>query len=303
MRVHRGIAARMQRAAAVAALVMMTGLLAGCPPQGVRPDLLPEAVERTGPVPSYEDIVERYNANLAGLDQLWSTSVVALRWVDEDGSRQFEQGEGNLLFMRPDRVALTVGKLGNVILWAGANQERYWLLDLRSSGVAYVGRHANIGRPCSQPLPLPVQPGAVPHLLGLLPLDETLAEAAPPVQTVRGHYLIEPPGLRLRMLLHPRTYLPVRVDLLNAEGDSVVVARLNDHERVEVEGLPQGRWPLAATDAELYAVGEDARMSLRLANLTDGRRFNKLNPKAFDFDALLRAYRPEEVVVLDEDCE
>lgn len=281
--------------AAVCAAILM-GLTVGCEgPQRV--DQMPTEV------PSYRELAERYNANLAKLDQLWTSSVVAIRWVDEDGKKQFEQGEGHFIFVPPKRVALTVGKLGDVLLWAGADEQRYWLFDLGQSGKAYVGRHENAGKACSQPLPLPVLPSNVPYLLGLLPLDLEQASVAPPVEMLDGQYLIEPPGLRLRMLLDPATALPTRVDIVGDSGNSVVIAQLSNFDTMEAEGLPPGQAAKIARRAVVTAVGEDASLSLTLSGATDGKRFEKINPKAFDFDVLLKAHRPGEVVVLDAACE
>lgn len=290
------------RAATTAArLVLLAAILlvlTGCPPTHTRPDLLPDPIARTGPLPTYDEIVERYNANLAGLDQLWSTSVVAVRWTDEDGDRQFEQGEGNFIYGGPQRVALTVGKLGNTILWAGSNEQRYWLFDLRDRGVGHVGAHANVGRPCTRQLPVPVSSANVPHLLGLLPLATGEGE----VGTVRGYLAVRPAELNVRMLLHPQTYLPVRVDLLDERGESVVIVRLSEHEPVEMQGRPRAAGARVATRTEFYVLQEDAQLSLRLNNMVGGERVEKVNPRAFDFDALLRAYSPAEVIDLDEDC-
>ncbi len=278
-------------------------VLAGCQgPTKRTPKPLPKPTESQANVPSYKELVQRYNANAKRVDRLWSTAVVAMRWVDEDGKKQFEQGEGHFIYVRPNEVALTVGKVGKVMMWAGAGNDRYWLFDLRDKGKAYVGDPDNVGKPCTQPIPLPVYPRAVPHLLGLMPLDESLADQAPPVERINGQYLIEPPGLNLRMVLDPDTALPVRVDLLNDRGESVVVGKLSEHEYVEMEGHARNTEPKVATRAVFYAVGEDAQLSLNLSNLTDGRRFDKINENAFKFDVLQKKYHPAEVVDLDRDC-
>ena len=289
-------------------VVMVVCLAFGCQaPQAApaSPDLphLPERVETDEPIPSYADLAQRYNRNIEKLDRLWSRAVVAMRWRDEDGKRHHEQGEGHFIFTRPSNVALTVGKLGDVMMWAGSSDERYWMFDLRDAGKAYVGAHEHVGKPCSEPLPLPVYPRAVVHLLGLLPLDESLAGAAPEVEMLRGYYLVDPPGLKLRMLLHPKTALPVRVDLTDREGRTVVIAMLSEHEYVEQAGKALNAGPKIATRAKLYAVGEDAELSLHLGDLTDGRRFDKINEKVFEFDALAQIHEPAEVVELDGACE
>lgn len=265
---------------------------------------LPEPVQTEAEdLPSYAELAQRYNANVEKLDRLRASTVVAMRWTDEEGERHYEQGEGLFLFMQPERVTLTVGKLGDAKLWAGANAERYWMFDLRDSGTAYVGAHENVGKPCVEQLPLPVNPRAVPYLLGLLPLDESLADMAPPVEELRGHYLIEPPGVNVRMLLHPETALPVRVDLTDEQGRSAIVALLEDYGTVEQEGVGTDASARIPQRAAFHALDNDAELTLHLSDATDGRRFDTIKDEMFDFDAILADQEPAEVVNLDEPCD
>lgn len=265
--------------------------------------LMPAAVQTTAPLPSYRELVDRYNANLAGLDRLWSATDVQIRFRNEAGKAKFEEGEGKLLYVRPNELALTVEKLGKTYLWAGGDAERFWMFD-NDSRTAYVGHHRNIGKPCMQELPLPVHPASVPYLLGLVPLDP----AVPPdeggtVERLQGYYLIEPPGLKLRLLLDPTTARPVRVDLTDANGKSVVISRLEAFAPVQIEGAPPESSPHIATRADVYVTGEEARMTLFLKRLSDGRDGNRIRPQAFDFDTLIKAHKPKEVIQLDAACE
>jgi len=97
--------------------------------------------------------------------------------------------------------------------------------------------------------------------------------------------------------------LPVRVDLTNRKGESVVITRLSEHEYVEQEGRALNAGPKVATRARFYAVGEDAQMSIHLGDLTDGKRFDQINEKVFEFDTLKQVHEPAELVNLDAGCE
>lgn len=269
----------------------------------VQTPYLPAAIEHEEPaMPTYAELAQRYNANAEKLDRLRATTVVSMRWEDEEGDRHYEQGEGRLLFTEPGRTAMTVGKLGDVKLWAGSDADRYWVFDMRESGTAYVGEHENLGQGCAARLPLPVNPRAVPYLIGLLPLDESLADMAPPVEMLRGHYLIEPPGTNVRMLLHPETALPVRVDLTDEQGRSVVITLLEDYGAVEQEGVAPEAAARVARRVAFHAVGDEAELTLHLADLTDGRRFDTIPDEAFQYDAIAAQYQPAETVDLDEAC-
>lgn len=285
---------------ALLGLIVATALTGCRGPQPI-PQRLPAPVQVQPAPVSYAQVVERYNAHVAPLDQLWSSAVAQLRWRDEEGRSRFEQGEGNLIFARPGRMAFTVGKLGKPLIWAGSDEARYWLIDLQDDGVAYVGRHRFAGQPCAEPLPLPLNPRDVLHLLGLLPLEST-PPSPPAVGLVADFYLIEPPGLNLRMLVEPATGQPVRVDLLDADGRSVLVSRLSNPEAVEVEGLPPGSWPRIATQAHIEALDQEGQVTISLTNLSDGRRFDRLNPRVFDLDALLARFKPAQIRLLDEGC-
>src|SRR5262249_54442096 len=148
-------------------LVASLTCLTGCPTPPTRE---PKSVAPPGPAPAYADLAARYNANIAGLDRLWSRAVVELNWRDDRGKKRFEQGDGNLITGLPDRVALSIGKLGNTLFWAGGDAQRYWLFDLQGDKVAYVGRHAYIGSPCTLESPLAVQPRDLVRLLGIWPV-------------------------------------------------------------------------------------------------------------------------------------
>ena len=286
--------------AAVAALALVLAS-AGCAKNGdTSMTPLPASINGREDLPSYAELVERYNANLQRLDRMWATTVVALRYKDENDRWQREQGEGHFIFISPDRVALTVGKVGNTILWAGSNEERFWLLDLRKDGIAHVGLRENLGRACSQPLPLPVTPDVVPYLLGLLPLDSQVGPLGGAVQLVDGHYVIEPTGLNLRIKLNVDTALPMQVDLLDPQGQTVIVSELSQHRRVQVEGLALG--PRVATRVQISVVDEDARMNIAMADMNDGRRHNTIRDRTFDYDHLIRVHKPAEIRQLDADC-
>lgn len=250
----------------------------------------PVAPER---MESAEAVIAAYNANAARLGRVWGTVNTFARFRDPDsGQMRREVGDGHFIYMGPNRVALTTGKLGNVLLWAGSNEQRFWFFDLQDEGVAYVGSYARLGEPGAQPLPLPVRPDHLPGLIGLTPIDPTEAHA----EWRGGDLLVEPGDGARRLLLDARTGLAKRVDLLDAEGDSVIVCKLSGVKAVDHEPeLPQpGRLP---AEAHIEVVSEEGDLTLKLANLTD--KADKFNPRAFNFEALVEAYEPGRVVDLD----
>lgn len=287
--------------------VVCLAFLAGCETDRAvtPPPLVSVEQSAQAPVPSYAEVVRRYNQRVAGLGRLWASTDVKIRWIDEGGKYRSEEGGGNLVLVRPRRVALKVGKLGQTGLWAGSNEERYFLFDAYERDTVWVGRHENAGKPCSEPLPLPVPPEAVGWLWGVM----TLPMAGRVERLADGYLLVEPAGANVRMLLHPGTLLPVRVDLTDARGYSVLTCRLSEYGPVELTGVPEGRWPMVARVVDCYPLsdgggegGGASRLTMALSNMSDGVKGNKINDRAFDFDTLLRVLKPKTVVDLDAGC-
>jgi hypothetical protein len=290
------------------AMLAMVGFclcFSGCtPPKVIVPDddgLLPEYIATTDDWPSYGELVARYNRNIAALDQLWSRSKVSVTWRDDKGKKRSVSGEGNVIIVRPRKVALTVGKLGTPGLWAGCDTQSYWLFDLQED-VAFVGCHEYAGHDCSYSFPLPVLPAHVPYLLGVMLLDPTLVPDDPAVERLRGYALIEPPGLGMRMMLVPQSGRVVRIDLLDEMGGSAVVCRLSAYQTVEVAEASVGQVPQMPSKADIYVVHGDTKMTVSLSHLSDGRADDSFRPSVFKLDKLLKLHKPDEVVFLDKDC-
>lgn len=196
-----------------------------CTPGPIVPDdLNPPAVQTpTSEVPDYEELVGRYNANAAALERVWARTKVEMRWRDAKNRARRESGDGRLIFERPLNTAWTVEVLGDVKLWAGSDVNGFWVFDLLDERRAYYGEY---GKPMAQPLPVPVQPEAVPYLLGLMPIDASRRPSAPEVEVFNGYFVIEPPGLNLRLMLDPVTARPVRIDLTDPAGASALTCIL-----------------------------------------------------------------------------
>jgi hypothetical protein len=273
----------------------------GCrPAQPIVPDtLLPEPIETAGPLPSYGGLIERYNQTTRPLARVWAEARVDLVWRDDKGKRKSEHGDGRFMFVAPDKVALEVREFGKGF-WAGGDGERYWLFDLQDRRVAYVGRFENADKLDTRTFPLPVNPVDLLYVLGLVRIDPERVPEAPAVESVAGYYLVEPPGLGLRMLLDPRTARPVRVDLLNDKGESAVKCVLSMPTQPKTGQDPvDGLKPVMPGVVEVYVLGQEARMTLKLKGLTTvGTRIKEAH---FDFDVLKRVMKPDEVVDLDAD--
>jgi hypothetical protein len=274
-------------------------LMAGCKPaQPIVPDtLLPDPIETAGPLPTYTELIERYNQTTRPLGRVWAEARVDLVWRDDKGKKKSEHGDGRFMFVSPDKVALQIEEFGRGF-WAGGDGARYWLFDLQKQRVAYVGRFENIDKLDAQDFPLPVKPGDLLYVLGLVPIDPAIVPESPGVERVAGYYLVEPPGLGLRMLLDPQTARPVRVDLLNAAGESTVKCVLSEPVELKAgKDDEDGHEPVMHRVVEVYVLGQEARMTLKLKGLTT--QGTRIKGAHFDFEILKRVMKPDQTVDLD----
>ncbi len=269
-------------------LCFFVTIIFGCTPGPIVPDDLNPAAVQTpvAEVPDYEALVGRYNANAATLERVWARTKVELRWRDAKNRSRRESGDGRLIFERPLNTAWTVEVLGDLKLWAGSDVNGFWVFDLLDE--------REYGRPLAQPLPVPVQPEAVPYLLGLMPIDASRRPSAPEVELFNGYFVIEPPGLNLRLMLDPATARPVRIDLTDPAGASALTCILTGE--VAVTNDAQARVFLPEK-AELYPQGDESRMTVRFLNATSNA--DKIKRKWFDFEGLAKALKPEVLVDLN----
>jgi hypothetical protein len=150
--------------------------------------LFPRAESRSSmPAPTYQQLQAAHNERIAGLNRLYAQGVIEIRWKDDRGAH-FEQGDLELWLQLPTHTALRVDKLGEVLLWLGSNDQRWWLFDLTNSNdrPLYLGEHGEPIR-TTGPAAISIRPLALVNLLGLCPLPDyssTPAQTLPAVQHV-----------------------------------------------------------------------------------------------------------------------
>jgi hypothetical protein len=283
----------MIRAISACALAALA-LVCGCRGTG---DADTGPIVRTEPPPAYEIVAAAHNERVELLGRLWSRAVVQVRYEDEEGDRNKEQGEGHLQVERPDRLALTAGKFGETYVHLGCNEQRYWWFDLTDGKRVWVGSHdpaSHTGRD-----ELVVSPRDLIALLGVLPLPESGEVAwSHDGRTIR----VDIPaggmptmGAGLRMWFRPDTLEPKWIAITDAGGWELFVSELDRYDNIPVEGMgatgPRG-------PKHFYVWNDEDTSELRII-LHDP--VNKpLRDLPFSFDTLLEAYGVEEINDLDE---
>ena len=276
-----------------AGLAILTTLAIGCQREPIVPaNLNPPAIDNpASELPDYAQLVERYNVTAAGLDRLWARTDVELRWLDDRDRARRESGDGRLIFERPLNTAWTLEVFGDIKLWAGSDEQGFWMFDLLEDPVAYYGNYA---QPLARPLPLPVQPEAVPYLLGLMPLDPGRRPVAPEVEQVLGYFVIEPPGLGLRLMLDPETARPVRIDMIDDSGLSQLTCILTGQLEVQAS---DGQTVVVPQTAELYPQRETSRLTLKLKRPSTDEK--KIRARLFDFKQLADSFKVQRTIDLN----
>ncbi len=285
--------------------------LAGCKPT-------PQAFPAPEP-PPYTELAQRYNARLATLDRFYCRTVVGLTWVDAEGDRHREQGEGHLQFKRyensevhwqgelrsPARVALDVGKIGNIGYWLGCDAERFWWIDVQEEDTAYVAHHANFGKPGCDSAGLPLHPIELINLLALSKLNPGLTPTSllpspdePTWLLTRDtHFGPE------RLTLDSSSLEVQRVELLDVLGEPVVVAELTEYQPVEITDLAPPLWPRLPRRVIIQQTDGSLEVTLTLSEPFDARKDSrKLRDTAFTFETVARGLGVRQVVQLDADC-
>jgi len=246
----------------------------------------------------YRPVAEKYNAWTRQLKTLWTRVDAVIQYQDAQGNLKREDAEGYLIARPPNRIALSLGKLGQTGLWVGRNDARYWLFELHESDTAYVGDVKNLGRPCSRSVNWAIQPADLPLVLGWLPVPVDGLARQPRVRMQQGYATFMVPRTRLRYWVDPNTGRPVRIDVVNPAGEAELVCLLR--KPVSLEGNTDVQVP-SQIDGVWIATGERLRLNLKAP--TDGRGGQRVADALFEFDALLEELKPDKVVVLDEGCE
>lgn len=310
-------AARRWRTISVVLLV-----IAGCKSQPI--------IEPSGPPPPYHTIAQTHNERLAKLQRVEGNGVVEIRWRDEKG-RHFEQGnvelwlqfdlpsgdgrlataagqndpsQGPTAFLA--RTALRVEKLGELLLWLGSNEERYWLFDLtRDEKTLYTALHTEPVN-YQQEGALSIRPLVLLDLLAFTPLPVDQAQE-PDVQfdQTHGAWAVKTTGRSgpIRTYFDPVTLLPSRVEALDAGGRPTIYSTLRRYQGVRQEGVSLLAFPKMAHLVDIATVesddsdrdpGQTGEVKLVL-NEASTMVSDEILGRVFDFDRLLRGLNPQRI--------
>lgn len=289
-----------------AAMLLGLGLgsgmaLVGC--GATKPRLGPLDDQRADSV-SYSEIVSAWNARSALLERVWARAAVSLAWKEENGRSRYEQGQGHLQMVQPGNLALSVYKLGEVLFWFGADSDRYWLIDRSDPAMARFGLHERLTIDRMQYLELPATPMDVAAMTGALPLPELPVHRAPVLyrsdEVVKGSVRFElRQGWRtLRYFVDVQRMVPVRVELLDDDGQVVVIAEQEAYGGVDVVGYGGVR-PLFPSRMRVHHMETGATLTLSLEGMASRTPAGAIAADAFNFEGLVQRFGPMRVYDMD----
>lgn len=257
----------------------------------------PPVSQRPAP-PAYSVIAASYNARVERLSSLWARTEIGVSFLDDEGKRRREQGEGHLQYRRSQRLALTLNKLGNTYFYLGGDGERYWWFDLRDDGIAWVGRVADLTPQTAREVIGPVHPLDLIELLGVTALPEVRPEAGvgPPVgfpgwdESGRLIELTLPVRWGYeRLLIDPQRMEPTLIELYDRDLEQVCSARLLAYQPIRIRGDSEP--PRVPTRIEIDVPRSGASIRLHLHDA----QVRSIPDRPFDFEALVSALGVREV--------
>ena len=274
----------------VAGLALAGGLGPGCAgTPGLDGDRPPDSP------PTYAELAAAHNSRIERLRQVHATGVIELWWSDEDG-RHHEQCRAQLWLELPRKTALRIEKLGEVLLWLGSDEQRYWFFDGldRQETVLYVGDHDAVLL-APHRAALATNPFALLDLMAVVPLPCPRGPGDPAVAYDADHdaWRVQAPGLGgpIRVFFDRSTRRPKRVEALSEDGAVVATSDLGRYESVRQGGVAPLDRPKFPTKVDILQPPGDDRVLLAV-----DPPLSTINARVFELDRLIQALRPDRVV-------
>jgi hypothetical protein len=290
-----------KRTMAAVMFCALATLIVGCRSGQIRDPDTGSVVVR-GAVPSYEVVASGYNARVENLERVEAQVSLTVTAKNDKGERISNQLEGHLNVMLPSSVSLRVNKITQPIFYLGSNEQQYWWIDLTADPkVAMVGRHAKATPEAVSSFGIPVHPLDLIEVLAVRPLPTTGegGDQARLSWSENGRALVVSlPGRwgERRFSLEPETYDPIRIELLDGAGNTVVSAVHTDFVTAEVVGNVGAR-PRLSKRIDLTLPAQDATVTVAV--------YEPRNPgpqmrvQVFNLRTVLQAYNVQKVVDID----
>lgn len=280
----------------------LASFLGGCASSS-KTDPAPVVTKPRGNPPSTPEIVKAHNQRVDGLNSLWARHTIRVSGKLANAKLEKEEAEGFFQLILPRKVAISITKVGETYFYLGSNDELYWWLDLTEAKQGFFGRHALATTSTVDRFGIPVHPLDLIELMAVTPIDETLLKSPDAITPSKWSsdgaliwYDVPARDATKRVLVDPKSLLPLCVELLDKNGKVVVRADLSNYLDIPSRSKPTAR-PRIPTRMTISVPRSDLTI---LINLNDPEtRVPK--PAAFDFAYLAQtAYPINKLVDLDK---
>ena len=275
-------------AVARGALLLALTLVGGCPPKTAPPGPVPVPVDEV----AVTTAIEEHDRRVERIPRLGARGSIDLRWVDEEGDSHFEPGlRLRLGIERPRNTALRLKKLEQDVFLIGSDDEHFWVFDRTQDEVVVSGGRHDAMLTTSVALPLDLRPLALLDLLGLSPLPPP--DECTSIEANEETFIVTAPGAGgpMRVYLDRVTFLPRRVDSLDADGAVALTSTTRRYASVRVAGESAADLPRMATLIDVSDVDETVNLKIALDNEMD----DEVSPALFDFERLKAYLEPERI--------
>ena len=253
-------------------------------------------VTKLGDPPSALELAEKHNQRVEPLETLWARISLRAQGQYADGKAYEEQGAGHLQIDKPNNISITIGKLGETYFAFGANAEDYWSFDLSNSDhkTMLIGKLDLATQEKIEALGLPVYPGELIALTGLMPIDLTRAGGTRWADDGKSVGISVPSRWgSFTLWIDPKTNLVVRSQAFNREGELIATATLS---RYKDAAVPEHRPVLVPGKVEITSPNDTGWVRIELS----GPRSKAIKPRVYQPRKLVRGYRVDETIDLDE---
>jgi hypothetical protein len=298
------------KAAGVAVMALAACVLGGCEGQGWNLNWFDKGEDkpttenrlRLDKAPEYAEAARQFNRSIDYLDRVQARANLLLTYYDEEGNERHEDPEGRLQIIRPNKLAVSLGKAGQVLFWFGCDPEQYWWLDLsdKSKRLAAIGRHDLFDDATAQRIGMPIKPLDLIRLLGVVKMDVTVRGATQWSDDGRQLGISSPIGDRgfQRVWVEPSTMLVHTIEIFDRQRNPVLVSEHTGTEFVEITrdipGLKVGQVRMPSR-VEITHLETKAKVRVTLTGVKDG----PVSEKAFDLPTLLDKYPVDKTIDLD----
>jgi hypothetical protein len=251
--------------------------------------------ERLGPTPSTAELASKHNERVGQIQTLWARVSVRAKGQYSDGEGYEEQGEGHLQIVKPTSVSLTIGKLGETYFAFGANADSYWSFDLSNADkkTMLIGNLDLVTPLKADALGLPIHPGELIELSGLMPIDLATAGGTRWAEDGKSVGVSVPSEWgSFTLWIDPKTDLVVRSQSFDREGSLIATASLSRYKDAVIK---DARPVLVPGKIEITTPGVEGFVRIEISE----PQSKAIRPIVFDPMRLIRAYRVSETVDLD----